>query len=63
MMMNDSDFFQELGQQWQQEKSQPSLTVEKALNVQGKIKVKHYLHVALSILMLLVAGYFLYVPF
>lgn len=61
--MNDNEFFQELGQQWQQEKSLPEITVEKALRAQRLLKIKHYFHMALSISMLVVAVYFLWVPF
>lgn len=61
--MSDKEFFKELGQQWQEEKSQPELSVEKALSAQRLIKVKHYFHVATTILILMIACYFLSLPF
>ena len=61
--VKESDYFQQLAHQWQREKSQPEFTVEKALRSQRKFKLKYYAHICITLLMLVVAGWFLTLPF
>lgn len=57
--MSDHDFMRELGQQWKQETSVPELTIDGALASQRKQARKTMFYLVVSLVTLVVAGYFL----